>query len=270
MRHSSLTHFFQGESYKPELFFTHCDNPFCYMAMFALLPNELQTNIQEKWFYNSYTLGTLLSVGASLLNAEFIRTSYAWYYWAATNNFQICWFTDIEDHLEYHGNVLAAVNNILILPETNPETSDYVMPRHLRTLSPGRLRTDRPICFNHLSQQYQWLKAQIDKTVNPPGSEQYFSYQEVKFDFGTWAGTIGPAMKGMLRSTYECPGTMYCYRDHTKAGKPFLPRSYTKFLDQIRRAIREDAEVCFALENQLPYKEDAYWFIPGIVSDVHS
>ncbi|PHH82571.1 hypothetical protein CDD82_5591 [Ophiocordyceps australis] len=266
MRHSTLTPFFQGQSYKSELFYTHCDNPLCYMAMFALLPDELQNDIYDQWFLNSYDLGSMLSVGESFQNAEFIRTSLDWYYWAASNNFEICWFTDILDHLGNHGSVLGAVNNVLILPETNPATSNYKMPRHLRTLQVGWLRTDRAICFNNNSQQYKWLKEQIDRTVNPPGSEKYFSYQEIKTDFGTWAGTIGPVMKGMLRSTYQCPDNMYCHRGAAEKGMPFLPRSYTKFLDQIRRIVREDAEICFALENQLPNK-NAYWFIPGSLPD---
>ncbi|PHH66875.1 hypothetical protein CDD81_5227 [Ophiocordyceps australis] len=235
--------------------------------MFSVLPEELQDDIYLAWQTNSFKLSSMLFVAVSFQDPEFIRKSLAWYYWAADVNYEVCWFTDIQNHIKTHRSTLGAINNAFVLKSTNPDTSEYVMPRRLLTLPPGRLRTDKAICFKSDNQQYQWLKAQIDKTVDPPGSGKYFAFDMLQIDFGKWAGTIGLAMKAMLRHDYVCPEGIKCQTETAQVGKAFLPLSYSRFLDQIRRIVREDTEICFALANQLPDRLDAYWFIPGVMSD---
>ncbi|PHH61151.1 hypothetical protein CDD81_719 [Ophiocordyceps australis] len=116
--------------------------------------------------------------------------------------------------------------------------------------------------YNALRKQMRWMKA-------PPlydlGGE-YNTLEDLVDDFGTWGGTIGLVMTAMMKTRYECPDVSSCRSSSTNT-VPFLPRSYIHFLNEIKAALRDKDEICFALDNNLPEDADKFgarWFIPGV------
>ncbi|PHH66015.1 hypothetical protein CDD81_540 [Ophiocordyceps australis] len=253
-------------------FATRCHNTLCYTALFARLPDEFQIDIWRSWKLNPYLLGVKLFMGDGLtlfMEEEFsdllyIRKSFKWYTKHTEARTLVCWLRDLEDDIDYHWTPLGAVNSLFVTEASR----NYNMPRRMEELPAVRLRKEEPLCFNRTQPRYARLKKQAEwmlRDVN--GRKEYWDYETLIKDYDTWAGIMGPAMKNMMRKTYVCPPHMTCHGEKASSGVPFKPKSYTNFLDELRRVMRENAPFCFAMNNQFPDESGYYWFIPGTKTD---